>query len=99
MIVGTLLTAVAFILSMLLNLYMWVVIIAVLISWVGADPFNPIVQLLRRLTNPVLSRIRALIPTSINGVDFSPLILAVVLKFIDLTLVQILANYGRSLSF
>lgn len=85
------------IVSMLINLYVWVIVIAALISWVRPDPYNPIVQVLNRLTQPLYARLRSIIPTAINGIDFAPLIVAVLLKFIDLSLVQILANYAKSL--
>ena len=97
MVIGTLLNAVAMIVSMLINLYVWVIVIAALISWVRPDPYNPIVQVLNRLTQPLYARLRSIILTAINGIDFAPLILAVLLKFIDLSLVQILANYAKSL--
>lgn len=97
MVVGTLLNAVAVILSMLINLYVWVIVIAALVSWVRADPYNPIVQVLNRLTQPLYARLRSIIPTAINGIDFAPLIVAVLLKFIDLSLVQILLNYAKTL--
>ena len=97
MVVGTLLNAVAVILSMLINLYVWVIVIAALVSWVRPDPYNPIVQVLNRLTQPLYARLRSIIPTAINGIDFAPLIVAVLLKFIDLSLVQILANYAKTL--
>lgn len=97
MVIGTLLNAVAMIVSMLINLYVWVIVIAALISWVRPDPYNPIVQVLNRLTQPLYARLRSIIPTAINGIDFAPLIVAVLLKFIDLSLVQILANYAKSL--
>ena len=97
MVVGTLLNAVAVILSMLINLYVWVIVIAALVSWVRPDPYNPIVQVLNRLTQPLYARLRSIMPTAINGIDFAPLIVAVLLKFIDLSLVQILANYAKTL--
>ena len=97
MVVGTLLKAVAMILSMLINLYVWVIVIAALVSWVRPDPYNPIVQVLNRLTQPLYARLRSIIPTAINGIDFAPLIVAVLLKFIDLSLVQILLNYAKTL--
>ena len=97
MVVGTLLNAVAMILSMLINLYVWVIVIAALVSWVRPDPYNPIVQVLNRLTQPLYARLRSIMPTAINGIAFAPLIVAVLLKFIDLSLVQILANYAKTL--
>lgn len=97
MILSTLLNAIAVILSMLINIYVWIIIIAALISWVKPDPYNPIVQILYRLTNPVYARLRRIMPTTINGIDFSPLIVAIALKFIDLSLIQMLFYYATSL--
>ncbi len=97
MILGTFLGAFAAILGMIINLYIWVVIIAALISWVRPDPYNPIVQILNRLTQPVYAKLRSIIPTTIAGLDLSPLIVVIVLKFIDLSLIQLLMRYAARL--
>lgn len=97
MILGTFLGAFATILSMVINLYIWVVIIAALISWVRPDPYNPIVQILDRLTQPVYAKLRSIIPTTIAGIDLSPLIIVIILKFIDLSLIQLLMQYAARL--
>ncbi|TLD81602.1 YggT family protein [Helicobacter sp. MIT 05-5293] len=97
MILGTFLGAFATILGMIINLYIWVVIIAALISWVRPDPYNPIVQILNRLTQPVYAKLRSIIPTTIAGLDLSPLIVVIVLKFIDLSLIQLLMRYAARL--
>lgn len=72
-IIANLIRAVAFIIDQVLFLYMWVIIIRALISWVNPDPWNPIVQFLYRVTEPVLQPIRRLIPISF-GLDISPVI-------------------------
>ena len=46
----------------ILNIYIWVIIAAAVISWVTPNPYNPVVRLLRRLTEPVLAPIRRLLP-------------------------------------
>jgi YggT family protein len=69
-----------FILNNLILVYMWVIIIAALLSWVRPDPFNPIVQLLYRLTNPAYALVRRYIPTMFNGIDLSPLIIIILLQ-------------------
>ncbi len=97
MVIGTFLQAVATLLSMLINLYIWIIVFAALISWVRPDPYNPIVQILNRLTQPLYAKLRHFMPTTISGIDLSPLIVAVALKFIDLFLVQILMQYAHTL--
>ncbi len=62
--------------------YMWVVIIAALITWVNPDPYNPIVRLLRGLTEPVMRVVRRFIPTSFGGFDIAPVIIILLIVFI-----------------
>ena len=67
----------------LVMVYMWVIIIASLLTWVKPDPFNPIVQLLYRLTNPAYALVRRFMPTTFNGIDLSPLIIIVSLQVVQ----------------
>jgi YggT family protein len=90
MILSTLIEAVAQILHMILNIYIWVVIISALITWVRPDPYSPIVQILRRLTEPVYEYIRRYIPTMIGGIDLAPIIIILGLQFLDLFAVKLL---------
>ncbi|MDA7816762.1 YggT family protein [Sulfurimonas sp.] len=64
----------------LVNVYIWVVIIAALLSFVSPDPYNPIVQFLYRITNPAYSFVRKYIKTNFNGLDLAPLIIIVALQ-------------------
>ena len=67
----------------LLGLYTWVIIAAALISWVNPDPYNPIVQFLRRATEPVLRPIRNVLARYQTGLDFSPLVAILVIQLIQ----------------
>lgn len=95
-VISTLLEAIANILHLVISVYIWVVIIAALVSWVRPDPFNPIVQTLYRLTEPVYAFIRRYIPTVIGGIDLAPLIVIIALQFIDLFLVKLLFKIAYS---
>jgi YggT family protein len=64
----------------LVNLYEIIIIIRAVISWFSPDPYNPLYQLLIRITEPVLSWFRRLIPTA--GIDLSPLIVLLLLDFV-----------------
>jgi len=67
-----------------INLYIWIIIIAALISFVRPDPYNPIVQILHRLTEPVLNFIRQKMPFVIfSGIDLSPLVVILGLQLAD----------------
>lgn len=80
-ILGNFLNAFAKILDMALYFFMWVIIIRALITWVNPDPYNPIVQFLTRVTEPILSPIRRLLPTYRIGVDLSPIIAILIIYF------------------
>jgi len=67
-----------------INIYIWIVIIAALLSFVRPDPRNPIVQILYRLTEPVYDVLRRKMPfLIIGGIDLSPLVIILGLQFID----------------
>ena len=97
MILSTFLSAVATILHTVINVYIWVIIAAALISWVRPDPYNQIVQLLYRLTEPVYERLRRLVPTIVGGVDLAPIIVLLALQFTDLFFVRLLHEFASSL--
>ncbi len=64
-------------------LYKWVVIISAILTWVRPDPYNPIVQMLYRLTEPAYAFVRRYIPTVVGGMDLAPLILIFALIFLE----------------
>jgi YggT family protein len=85
---GNFIEAVARILDVGLTLYMWIIIIRALISWVNPDPYNPIVKFLYQITEPVLSTIRRWIPLRGIGIDISPIIVILIIIFLQSFLVQ-----------
>ena len=97
MVLSTFIQAVAQIMSMAINIYIWIVIIAALISWVRPDPYNPIVQILYKLTEPVYAKIRRFIPTIISGIDITPIIVILALQFINLFFVKLLYIFANTL--
>jgi len=74
----------------LLTIYIYVVVIAALLSWVRPDPNNPIVQLLYRLTEPAYALVRRYIPSVINGIDLSPIIIIIGLQIIDVVFINLI---------
>ncbi len=70
--------------SWILDVYVWIIIAAALISWVSPDPRNPIVTFLRQVTEPVLAPVRRLLPPwKTGGLDFSPLIVIIAIQFVE----------------
>jgi YggT family protein len=95
---SNLLMAVAQILDTLLTIYFWVIIISAVLSWVNPDPYNPIVRILRSLTDPVLYRVRRWLPfTYFSGIDFSPLIVLLAIRFVQAFLVRSLYQVAMTM--
>ena len=77
----------------LLDVYTWIIIAAAVISWVSPNPYNPAVRLLLRLTEPVLSPIRQLLPPwKTFGLDFSPMIVILLIQWVIPRLLWALAG-------
>ena len=81
-VLANLLNAVAYILKIVLNIYMWIIIGRALISWVNPDPYNPIVRFLYKATEPLLYRVRRVLPV-MGGLDLSPLVFLLAIMFLQ----------------
>lgn len=79
---------------MLLQIYIFIVVARAVISWVGPDPYNPIVRFLYNATDPVLQRIRRVLPLQFSGFDLSPMALLFALFFIQNLIRRLLLRLG-----
>jgi YggT family protein len=93
---GNFLLALADLVGFALTAYFYIVIGRVIISWVNADPYNPVVKFLVQATEPVLEKIRRYIPP-MGGLDLSPLLLILALRFSQFYIVQTLIGIGQRL--
>lgn len=89
--------AIARLLELAINVYIWVIIARALISWVSPDPYNPIVRFLYRATEPVLRMVRRRMPMLAGGLDLSPMVVILILYFIDWFLVSTLRDFALGL--
>jgi YggT family protein len=96
-ILSNFLFATADVLHSILWLYMLIVIARALISWVNPDPYNPIVRFLYTATEPLMYRVRRKLPLSAGGIDFSPLVVLLVILFLQTFLVQSLRDLAFSM--
>ncbi len=69
-------------LAKLLDAYSFLVLVAVVLSWVQVNPDNPVRKLTDATVEPVLERIRKVLP-DFGGLDFSPLLLLVAIRFLS----------------
>jgi YggT family protein len=75
-------------LSGLLQIYFWIVVIAVLLSWVQPDPYNPIVRALYAMTEPVFDWVREHLPVYLGGLDLSPIVVIIAIQFVQRVLIM-----------
>ncbi|MCD6586642.1 MAG: YggT family protein [Desulfobacteraceae bacterium] len=97
-ILGNFIRALAEVANIGLTLFMWIVIAQALLSWVRPDPFNPIVRFINQVTEPLLYQIRRRIPSAFGGIDFSPIIVLLVVVFLKIFIVDSLLRLSMILS-
>ncbi len=93
---GNFFYAIAFVIDKVLFIYMWIIIISALLSWVNPDPYNPIVRFLYSVTEPVLRPIRRRLG-GFMGIDISPLIVILIIMFLQLFLVGTLNDIASKI--
>jgi YggT family protein len=89
--------ALAKVIDVVLTVYMWIIVARALISWVNPDPYNKIVIFLYRVTEPLLRPIRRMIPRHNLPIDFAPLIVLLVIIFLQYFLVQTMIQLAHGL--
>ncbi len=94
---GELLKGLALLISLLFNVFYFVLVIRIILSWVDADPYNNIVQIIYAVTEPVLAPLRRL-PLAVGGLDFSPILAFIILYIVRNVLVNILYQIAFRLS-
>jgi YggT family protein len=87
--------ALATIIDYALWAYMWAFILRAVLSWVSPDPSNPIVRALYAVTEPVLSRLRRKLPLFAGSIDFSPLVVVLVIVFLQRFVVRTLFDLAH----
>ena len=93
---GNFIKAIADLLNFVLSAYIWIIIARAVISWVNADPYNPVVRFLHQVTDPVLNRIRRFLPV-MGGFDLSPMVLIFAIIFLQSFLVPTLRQIAAGL--
>ena len=93
---GLVVMSIAELASLTLNIFFFSILIQVILSWVNPGSYNPITALLYGLNEPLLRPARRLIPP-VSGFDFSPLVVGVALKLVEMTLIAWLVNTGKGM--
>ncbi len=93
---GLLVLAIAHLMSLLLHVFLVAILVQVVLSWVNPGAYNPVTQLIHRLTEPLLGRARRLLPP-MSGLDLSPIAVLIGLQLANMLLIAPLMDLGRSL--
>jgi YggT family protein len=80
----------ATLISLLINVFMFAIIVEVIISWMNPGSYNPVSSLLHSLTSPLLRPIRRLVPP-IAGIDLSPLFAIIGLQVLRMLILPLLS--------
>lgn len=98
MILGNFLNAFAQLFHTVIQIYILIIIVRSVLSWMGNIPPNTFVMILRRLTDPVFRLVHRTLPfTIIGGIDISPIIIVIVLYFIDSFLTGVMLDFAATL--
>lgn len=90
--------AFAYIIHIILRIYMWIVIIRAILSWVNIPSLYQVSVILYNLTEPVMRPFRRIIPPhKMGGIDITPIIVILLILFVDSFLVQSISIYARQL--
>ncbi len=87
---------VASLLSSVLQIYLYVVIISAVMSWIEPNPYNPIVRVIYSLTEPVFDWVRRRMPVFFGGLDFSPMIVMLAIWFVQAYFIPTFARLAIS---
>ena len=80
------------IVSLVFQVYEFLVLVRVLLTWVNINPYHTAVQLLHQITDPILIPIRRLVPPIGGTLDLSPVVALIILEVVQRVLISILSG-------
>jgi len=95
-ILGQLLASLAYLFNTVFSILFFLLIVRIVLSWFGISAYNEIVQILFRITDPILGPFRRL-PLTVGAIDFSPILAFIVLWFLRDFVVGVLSHYATML--
>ncbi|MDQ6962286.1 MAG: YggT family protein [Mariprofundaceae bacterium] len=96
-VLGYFLEAIATVIEMVTMLITWIVVARAVISWVSADPNNPIVRAIYQITEPILFPIRSRLPY-LGGMDLSPIVVIIIMLFLGSFLGDVLHEFAQRMT-
>ena len=94
---GLIILTIGYLLRMILYIFLFIILIQVIISWINPNAYSPITTIMHQISEPILKPVRQLIPPA-GGLDFSPLIVLVVINLLMILVISPLMDLGQKLS-
>ncbi|OPL14144.1 MAG: hypothetical protein AVO38_12360 [delta proteobacterium ML8_D] len=88
----------ATVVDIVLNLYIWILIARAVLSWVNPDPYNPIVKFLYNITEPLMYRVRRILPLQFGGIDLTPMVIILAIIFLRSFIVPTLHQLANQIA-
>jgi YggT family protein len=97
-ILSNFINSLATIVDIVLTIYIWILVIRAILSWVNPDPYNPIVRFLYNITEPLMYRVRRILPLQFGGIDLTPMVIIIAIIFLRSFIVPTLHQLAYRIS-
>lgn len=87
----------ALLFNMFFSIIYFILVVRIIISWFGVNPYNEIVQIILRISEPILAPFRRL-PLRVGMIDFSPVFAFMLITFLQSLIVGTLTQLALRLS-
>ncbi|OED36550.1 hypothetical protein AB834_02940 [PVC group bacterium (ex Bugula neritina AB1)] len=95
---GYFVLALSKVVGMVLNFFYIVLIIRIVLSWLNIGPYqHEVIAFVYKLTDPILAKVRRLVPLQIGPVDLSAIIVFLAIAFLDVFLVNVLVRIAQGM--
>jgi len=84
--VAAMLLAIPEMVSLIINIFLFAILIQVIISWINPGSYNPAISLIHNLTEPLLAPVRSRMP-EMGGLDLSPMVVMIGLVILEMLLI------------
>lgn len=84
--VAAMLLAIPEMITLVINIFLFAILIQVIISWINPGSYNPAISLIHSLTEPLLGPVRRMLP-QMGGLDLSPMVVMIGLFLLEMLLI------------
>ncbi len=86
------LTFVIRIISLAFDIYFWLIVARVILSFIRPRSYHPVIRFIYEITEPVLSLCRRVIPGTVMNIDFSPFLAIILLELLRVLLISLIGS-------